>query len=97
MRCGSTSIDGSSLVRLECRICGNSIAWDGLSFGLATVRPSKLANDVVVSDAAEAFALREKTPPWVEASEVSGANGASWNEETAIPVPNQRFFNFERS
>jgi len=69
VRCGSTSIDGSSLARLKCRACGNSISWDGLSFGLATVRSSKRANDVVVSDAEAAFALREKTPPWLEAGQ----------------------------
>ena len=70
VRCGSTHIDGSSFVRLECRSCGNSIAWDGLSFNLATVHSSKRATTVVVSGVEEAFAVRERTPPWVEASEL---------------------------
>ena len=69
VRCGSTHVDGRSLARLDCDSCGNSVAWDGLSFGLATVRPPKRASDVVVSDAEEAFALRETTPPWLEAGQ----------------------------
>ncbi len=35
VRCGSSKIDQPALDRLVCEDCHNSIAWDGLSFGLA--------------------------------------------------------------
>jgi len=67
VRCGSTSLDATDPTRLDCRACGNSLPWDGLSFNLAAVRSPKRRCEVVVSDAEAAFTRREKTPPWVEA------------------------------
>jgi len=77
VRCGSTSIDATDLARLDCRACGNSIPWDGLSFNLATVHIPKRRCPVVVSDAEVAFARREGTPPWVEAGQAPMARAKS--------------------
>ena len=70
VRCGSTSVDATDLTQLACRACGNSSPWDGLSFNLAAVRSPKRRCEVVVSDAEEAFALRERTAPWIGVDEV---------------------------
>jgi len=65
--CGSTNVGQASLHELRCHDCGNTLEWDGLSFGLlqASSRPETL-----LSKAKQVFRLRDKTPPWVDAAEV---------------------------
>ena len=77
VQCGSTSVDATDLTQLACRACGNSIAWDGLSFNLAAVRSPKRRCEVVVADAEAAFTLRETTPPWVGAGQALAVRNRS--------------------
>lgn len=65
--CGSTNVGQASLHELRCHDCGNTLEWDGLSFGL--VQASR-RSETLLSKAKQVFRLRDKTPPWVDAAEV---------------------------
>ena len=68
VRCGSTRVEVSDLTQLLCHSWGNRMQWDGLSFGLA--RSIDRHCQVSLPEVERSLVLRERTPPWIEASEV---------------------------
>ena len=65
VKCGSTNVGQDSLHQLRCHDCGNTLEWDGLSFGIVTTDESSEAT----TEAVEAFRRRAATPPWIDVSD----------------------------
>jgi len=59
VRCGSTHVDQNFLTELRCYDCGNTLAWDGLKFGVNRYATEATAPERFM-DAARAFKASEK-------------------------------------